>query len=98
MSKYSQKIFCYDPIMYEIYNLKKIPSKISINYKTYHGETVFHYLALSGNYEELKKELIRARSELGMIGPSESFYQVVPKVITAPPASELTDRTRTAQR
>jgi hypothetical protein len=33
-----------------------------------------------------------------MIGPSESFYQVVPKVITAPPASELTDRTRTAQR
>lgn len=39
----------------------------------------------------------RARSELGMIGPSESFYQVVPRVITAPVES-VDDRTRTAQR
>ncbi len=38
----------------------------------------------------------RARSELGMIGPSESFYQVVPKV-AAPPAP-APERTRTAQR
>jgi cell division protein FtsB len=39
----------------------------------------------------------RARSELGMIGPSESFYQVVPRVITAP-VEMAVDRTRTAQR
>lgn len=39
----------------------------------------------------------RARSELGMIGPGESFYQVVPRVITAP-AEPVDERTRTAQR
>lgn len=39
----------------------------------------------------------RARSELGMIGPSESFYQVVPRVITVPIETSV-ERTRTAQR
>jgi cell division protein FtsB len=38
----------------------------------------------------------RARSELGMIGQSESFYQVVPKV--AAPTAPAPERTRTAQR
>ena len=37
----------------------------------------------------------RARSELGMVGPGESFYQVVPKVITTP-AAPVADTTRTA--
>jgi len=42
----------------------------------------------------------RARSELGMIAANESFYQVVPKVITAPsaPAPVEASPTRTAQR
>jgi cell division protein FtsB len=38
----------------------------------------------------------RARSELGMIGQSESFYQVVPKVVS--PTAPAPERTRTAQR
>jgi len=38
----------------------------------------------------------RARSALGMIGQSESFYQVVPKV--AAPTAPAPERTRTAQR
>ena len=57
---------------------------------------------LAAEVADLKGGLVaieeRARSELGMIGPNESFYQVVPKVIMAPPADALTDRTRTAQR
>ena len=39
----------------------------------------------------------RARSELGMVGPGESFYQVVPKVIVTPP-EPVASSTRTAQR
>ena len=40
----------------------------------------------------------RARSELGMIGQSESFYQVVPKRIIAPAEPVDASTTRTAQR
>ena len=49
----------------------------------------------------------RARSELGMVSPGESFYQVVPKVVLAPvalpaappaSASVADPATRTAQR
>jgi len=42
----------------------------------------------------------RARSELGMVAPSESFYQVVPRRTSEPGASGAakSDRTRTAQR
>lgn len=47
----------------------------------------------------------RARSELGMVSPGESFYQVVPKVVVAPvapaapsAAAEAAAATRTAQR
>jgi len=40
----------------------------------------------------------RARSELGMVGKGETFYQVVPKVLTVPGAAAPTDLTRTAQR
>ncbi|MFZ9667085.1 MAG: cell division protein FtsB [Steroidobacteraceae bacterium] len=40
----------------------------------------------------------RARSELGMIATGESFYQVVPKVVSAPAESRETPTTRTAQR
>jgi cell division protein FtsB len=40
----------------------------------------------------------RARSELGMIGQSESFYQVVPKIVATPAAPVDTAATRTAQR
>jgi len=47
----------------------------------------------------------RARSELGMVSPGESFYQVVPKVAFAPAvpaapsaAAEAAAATRTAQR
>ena len=40
----------------------------------------------------------RARSELGMIGQGESFYQVVPKVVTVPAAPADASPTRTAQR
>ena len=40
----------------------------------------------------------RARSELGMIGQGESFYQVVPKVVTVPAAPADAAPTRTAQR
>lgn len=39
----------------------------------------------------------RARSELGMIGTGESFYQVVPKVIVAP-SEPVSVVTRTAAR
>ena len=42
----------------------------------------------------------RARSELGMVAPSESFYQVVPRRTSEPGASGAAkaDRTRTAHR
>ena len=40
----------------------------------------------------------RARSELGMIGQGESFYQVVPKVVTVPAAPADASTTRTAKR
>jgi cell division protein FtsB len=40
----------------------------------------------------------RARSELGMVGQGETFYQVVPKVLTTPGAAAPADLTRTAQR
>ena len=40
----------------------------------------------------------RARSELGMIGAGESFYQVVPKIVTLPTAPVDASPTRTAQR
>lgn len=55
-------------------------------------------LQLAAEVADLKKGMTaleeRARSELGMIAPNESFYQVVPR--SATPPSEI--RARTAQR
>ena len=56
---------------------------------------------LAAEVADLKNGMIaieeRARSELGMVGPGESFYQVVPKVILTPP-EPVPSATRTAQR
>jgi cell division protein FtsB len=53
---------------------------------------------LSAEVSDLKRGMRaleeRARSELGMIGREESFFQVVPRSIQAPTEA----RTRTAQR
>ena len=53
---------------------------------------------LAAEVVDLKKGMTaleeRARSELGMIAPDESFFQVVPRTIPAAAAP----RTRTAQR
>jgi cell division protein FtsB len=68
---------------------------------------------LAAEVADLKNGLVaieeRARSELGMVGPNETFYQVVSKVSVpaqsvapsrsgAPAAPAASPRTRTAQR
>ena len=54
MKYINKKIFCYDSTMHSIY-LKGSIEGIDSNYKTYNNTSIFHYLALSGNYDTLKQ-------------------------------------------
>ena len=73
--------------------------------QTTNGELKRRNQQLSAEVADLKSGTTaieeRARSELGMVAPSESFYQVVPRRAPEPGASGAPandSRTRTAQR